>query len=166
MPGIRETDLPGIGRKFVIETRSGDKMVVVVHDDGRRAIYHFDQEDPDEPVSMVTLEDAEARQVASIVGGLAYQPKSLADVDLDVNDLMIKWYKLSPNSPGVGKRIGEMQVRQTTGAMIIAILGEDRSSKRINPGPEEVLSAGQTLVVVGERHQVKALERLIVGEGQ
>ncbi|OTA41358.1 MAG: hypothetical protein A6D92_07415 [Symbiobacterium thermophilum] len=100
MPGIRETDLPGIGRKFLIETRSGDKMVVVVHDDGRRAIYHFDQEDPDEPVSMVTLDDTEARQVAAIVGGLAYQPKVLEEMDMDVNDLMIKWYRLGPHSPG------------------------------------------------------------------
>lgn len=165
MPGIRETDLPGIGRKFLIETRSGDKMVVVVHDDGRRALYHFDPEDPDEPVSVVTLEDGEARQLAAIVGGLAYQPKILEDVHMDINDLMIKWYKLDPHSPGAGKRIGDLRVRQATGATIIAIVGQDRS-KKINPGPDEVLRAGQTIVVVGERGQVKALERRIVGEGR
>jgi len=165
MPDIRETDLPGIGRKFQMETRSGDKVVVVVHDDGRRAIYHFDYDEPDEPISMVTLDDTEARQLAAIVGGLAYHPKGLEEVDVDVNDLMIKWYKVEPGSQAEGKSIGELNVRQTTGAVIIAIIGKDRS-KKISPGPEEVLNAGQTLVVAGERRQVKALERLVVGKGE
>src|SRR5690606_37499780 len=104
----------------------------------------FDPEDPEEPVSMVTLDDAEARQLAAIVGGLSYRPKILDEMDLDIDNLMIKWYKLDPQSPGVGKRIGELRVRQVTGATIIAIVAPDRS-KKINPGPEEVLQAGHTL---------------------
>ena len=165
MPTIRESDLPGIGRKFQMDARSGDKIVVIVQDDGQRAIYHFHYEDPDEPISMVTLDDAEARQLAAIIGGLAYQPKYLENLDIDVNDLMIKWYKVEPSSPVVGKLIGELEVRKTTGASIIAIINEDKT-KRINPGPEEMLKAGQTLVVAGERRQVKVFERFLAGESR
>lgn len=165
MPNIRESALPGIGRKFQIEARSGDKMVVVIHDDGRRGLYHFHHDDPDEPISMVTLDDDEARQVAAIIGGMTYQPKDLESVEVALHDLVIEWYKVEPGSQAVGKRIGDLQVRQKTGATIIAIINKDKSQK-VSPGPEEVLSAEQTLVVAGERHQVKALKQLIVGEGK
>lgn len=161
MSTIRESDLPGIGRKFQIEARSGDKLVIVVHDDGRRELYHFEQADPDEIMSMVTLDDAEARQVAGIIGGMSYKPQTMESVEVALNDLVIEWYKVEAGSPCCGKTIGELEVRKKTGASIIAIIERD-NHKKINPGPEHMLRAGATLVVAGERPQIKALRRLLL----
>ena len=72
---VRESDLPGIGRKFLLETREGEKLAVILHDDGRRELYRFDKKDPDEVVSFITLQDDEARQLAGILGGLSYLPR-------------------------------------------------------------------------------------------
>jgi len=160
MSTIRESDLPGIGRKFQLEARSGDRLVIVVHDDGRRELYHFDPDDPDELLSMVTLNDTEARQVAGIIGGLNYTPKALESVSITLEDLVIEWYRIAPGSHAIGQTIGQLQVRQTTGANIIAIIEKD-GRKRINPGPEQPLDEDMTVVVAGERQQVQAFKRLL-----
>jgi len=165
MSTIRESDLPGIGRKFQIEAQSGDKLIVVVHDDGRRELYHFDPNDPDELLSMVTLNDTEARQVAGIIGGLNYTPKALESMSITLEGLVIEWYKIELGSAAIGQTIGQLQVRQATGATIMAIIEKD-GRKHINPGPDQTLAEDVTLVIAGERQQVQAFKRLFAQGSQ
>lgn len=161
MAEIRETDLPGIGHKVQIETSNGDKLVVVIHDDGKRQIFFFDPKDPEESIGMATLDDGEARKVAAIIGGMTYTPKALPSLGVGLDDLMIEWYKVPAEAKSAGKTIGELGMRQRTGASIIAIIQPDEE-KRLNPGPKEVIRAGATLIVTGTRENVKSLEQLIL----
>jgi len=161
MASICECDLPGIGRKFQIQTRTGDKLVVVIHDDGRREMYHFSSGDPEQAVSVVTLDDEEARAVAGILGGLTYRPRALEDVEITFDQMVVEWYRVGPGAAAVGKTIGELDVRQSTGATVIAIIEPDRT-KKLNPGPEQVVREGSTLLVMGDRKQVEAVKKLIL----
>jgi TrkA domain protein len=164
MARIRDIALPGIGHKFEIDSRRGDKLVVIVHDDGTREIYRFSPVDPDQSLLMATLDDEESRQLAGIIGGLSYTPKALESAELALQDLVIEWYRLQAGSTLIGKTIGELEVRKKTGATIMAVVEKDRH-KTINPGPEQRLQVETTLVVAGERQQVRAFKQLIEETG-
>ena len=162
---IRESELPGIGYKFEITTKNKEKLVIVIHDDGRREIYHFNPDDHDEVVSTVTFDDAEARQMAAILGGMAYKPKAMETIDFAFDDLIIEWYQVEPGAPAVNKTIGELDIRNRYGVTVIAIKKKS-TQKSVNPGPDTVIEPGDTLVITGERGQLKKLnETLLANNG-
>ncbi|MFD1769692.1 cation:proton antiporter regulatory subunit [Sphingobacterium suaedae] len=156
---VRESDLIGIGKKYQIETEAGDNMVVVIHDDGKRELYRSEDDDS-ETHCVMTLSDEESRQVAGIIGGLSYKPKALETIEFALDDLRIEWYKVGEANDGVNKSIGQLGVRQRTGASIIAAIREDETI--INPGPEYVIAPGTTLVVAGKKANIKLLKEILI----
>jgi TrkA domain protein len=160
MSTISEANLPGVGRKFQIETANGDRLVIVIHDDGTREIYHFERRNFDRAASVITLADSEARQIAGIIGGLSYVPKALPSAELILDDLVLQWFEIEPGASCIGKTIRDLQVRKTTGASIVSIIEPDRV-KRTNPEAGTVLNEGATLILSGDRKTIDTAKNLL-----
>ena len=149
---IRESELPGIGYKFQIVTKGNEKMVIVIHDDGRRNV-SFDS-DHEESISSISLRDSEARQIAAILGGMVYKPRALENVEMVFEGLAIEWFKVENAAPAIGKTIGDLQIRKNYSVTIIAVMKKNMK-KLFNPGPDAVIEEGDMLVVSGEREEIK-----------
>ena len=161
MSSISEVFLPGVGRKFQVETLDGDRLVIVIHDDGTRELYHFTRKNLDRPTSVLRLTDGEARQIAGIVGGLTYVPRSLPMAEVILGDLVLEWFKIEPRAACIGKTIRDLHVRTATGASIVSIVEPDQT-KRTNPEADTVLNEGATLIVAGDRRTINSLKSLLV----
>lgn len=162
---IREIELPGIGKKFVIFNQNEEKTVIIIHDDGKREIYTYEKGDEEESVSNVTFNDEEARQIAGILGGMVYKPKDLEEIDMQFgNDFGIKWKKVEKDAPAVNQSIGDIGIRHKYGIMIIAIIRHDKT-KLLNPGPETTLEEGDTLVISGEKSNIKNATQELLCKG-
>ncbi|HEY9402720.1 MAG TPA: TrkA C-terminal domain-containing protein [Pyrinomonadaceae bacterium] len=161
MSTISEAFLPGVGRKFQVETTSGDRLVIVIHDDGTRELYHFTRKNMDRPASVLRLTDGESRQIAGIVGGLTYVPRNLPMAEVILGDLVLEWFTLDAGAAGVGRTIRDLQARTRTGASIVSIIEPDQT-KRTNPEADTVLNEGATLIIAGDRLTIGALKRLLV----
>ncbi|KAF1679471.1 cation:proton antiporter regulatory subunit [Bacillus sp. SKDU12] len=155
---IRESELPGIGHKVEIMTRNRDKMSIVIHHDGRRELYYFDENDHEECVASVQFDDVEARQVSAILGGMAYKPKALERVESALDDLIIEWCKAEAGAPAVHHTIGDLDARREYHVTVIAIIKKSQD-KQLNPGSETVIDEGDTLVISGESNGLKRLIR-------
>lgn len=163
---IRESDLPGIGKKFEAITENDDKVVVVIHDDGKREVYHYDDDDEEESISGVTFNDDEARQFAAIMGGMVYRPQALESINVAFNDLIIEWFKVYDESPIAGKTIGQLDIRSNFKVTIIAIIKKD-TQNLLSPGPDALFEGGDTLIISGERQDVKRIyNELLTKKGE
>ncbi|QKI83834.1 cation:proton antiporter regulatory subunit [Kroppenstedtia eburnea] len=132
-------------------------MVIIIHDDGRRELYRKNPDDPDESISIATFDDDEARHLAGIIGGMTYKPKALETIEVALDDLVIEWFKLESDARCIGNTIGNLKVREMTGATIIAVIDKGHQ-KHLIPGPDFPLVAGSTLIAAGERAQLKMLK--------
>jgi TrkA domain protein len=115
---IRETDLPGIGKKYVVLLKSGKELVIIIHNTGRREIYLMEDE---EPSCVIELTDEEAKELGFLVAGATYQPISTEKMEMILQQVVMEWVKVHQNSNFVNKTIAELEIRRKTGVSIIAI---------------------------------------------
>ncbi|AEH49698.1 cation:proton antiporter regulatory subunit [Parageobacillus thermoglucosidasius] len=162
---IREGELPGVGKKFEVFTKNKDKMVIIIHDNGRRDLYYFEQDNYEDYVANAVFDDTEARQIAAIIGGMTYKPKALENIEIVFDELVIEWFKVEQGAKAANQSIGQLNVRQSFDVNIIAIVKKNHQIIH-TPGPENIIEEGDTLIVSGERTQVKNMvKELLAGRG-
>ena len=110
---------------------------------------------------MLRLTDGEARQIAGIVGGLTYVPKSLPSTEVVLEDLVLEWFTLPQGAAAAGRTISELRIRTRTGASIVSIIEPNRAT-RTNPEATTLLNEGATLILAGDRRSNATLKHLLV----
>jgi CPA2 family monovalent cation:H+ antiporter-2 len=121
----------------------------------RQTLLHFD------------IPAAEIERLSDAIRTERYQPFETLHTDTQVlaqlrrarHALGIEWMTLPPDAPIVGRSIGTSGIRERTGASIAALLHNEIVVS--NPGPEEVLSAGQSIAIVGTAEQRAAFRSVL-----
>ena len=157
-----ETDLPGVGVRFDLETNAGRCVGVVVHQTGRRDLVIYDERDVDRACESVELTEDEGHTLGELLGGNPVL-EHLDDVVHRLEDLEISWVTIDSNSPLAGLTLAEATLRARTGAGIMALV-TDSGSIPI-PGGTDRLEPGDTAVVVGVPAAVKAATELLTDSG-
>jgi K+:H+ antiporter subunit KhtT len=76
-----------------------------------------------------------------------------------LGEFQIEWIKVPAGSWVHGRTLAEAALRKRTGVTVIAILRESESIAGAQP--EDVILAGDTIVVVGKAGQFGAVKRLL-----
>jgi len=161
-PQVKESTLPGVGKKYVMPLDEGGHVAVIVKPDGERQLYHF-LEGEDRPCDVLTLAGAEAQQVAQLLGPTLVAPPDHEDLQIALGQLDLEWIELAADSPLVGRTLLESDLRRRTGASVIAVL---RGGEAIpNPAVELRFEVGDTLVIIGTPAQCDAARARIEGDG-
>lgn len=159
---VYETDVPGVGHKYELELDGAERLVVLIHHDGKREI--FRRPGPDEDAEkLFDLSGKTARKLGAILEGVYFQPVELDDTEIPLGNAIIKWVEVDPASPLQGVSIRESGIRKETGVSVIAI---QRGETTIpNPDPSTELRADDVLVTLGTHEEQRAVAKMLADDG-
>ena len=163
MEFFKQTELPGIGKRFSIKLSSGQIVSIIIHHSGKREIYVLDEDGDVE--CTVTLTDQEAREMGMVLAGAFYQPVTGDKMELILKQLVMEWVELPPDSELVGKTLAEADVRKRTGVIVLGVVRNDEMIP--TPDPKNFrFQPGDILIVVGNREQVENFIETFGGKKQ
>lgn len=157
---IEETQLPGVGVRYSFIASSATHVSVLHHHSGRHELFVGDPDDPDASQLVLEFDDEDSRVLAEMLGA----SKVIREIDRlqqSVGGLSIEWLRVSAGAPAVGRSIGELEIRSTTGVTVVAALRHGEALPV--PGPEFVIERGDTLVVMGRPEAIRRADALLRG---
>ena len=156
---VKETLLPGVGLRYEFNNADGDRISVIAHRKGDFEMFLCTTPaDPDKARKLFRLTDREAEALAQILGA-PRMVESYADLTKEIPGLDAGQVGIGAHSPYAGRPLGDAKARTRTGASIVAIVRDDQVIA--SPGPGEILSADDVLVVIGTADGIAAVRHLI-----
>lgn len=158
MPKIEETSLPGVGMRHDFTAEDGSRIGVVHHRTGRRELFVCSSDDPDVVTVSLHLSDDDSHALSEALGGSTVI-ENLGSLQQQVEGLAIDWLAVDPGTPYAGKTIGDARIRTRTGVSVVAVIRGDQAFPA--PGPEFMVDAHDTLVVVGTPEGIKSVNEIL-----
>ncbi|WP_345770958.1 cation:proton antiporter regulatory subunit [Geodermatophilus normandii] len=146
MVELDETLLPGVGVRYGLTTRAGDRLAVVIQREGGAEVAVLDPRDPDRARGVIRLDADETGVLAELLGAPRLTQR-FVDLSREVPGLESGRFVVRPGSPFDGRPLGETRARTLTGCSIVAVVRE--TDVVPSPGPTDVLHAGDVLVAIG-----------------
>jgi TrkA domain protein len=153
---VDETQLPGMGIRYDFTTEAGVRLGVLVHRTGRRDVFVYSANDPDECAQTLVLRPNDARTLAELLGASTVA-EHLAKVQQQVAGLALDWINVEDGSEFAGKTLQEAAIHTETGVSVVAIL--DGADVTPAPGADDVLTPGATVVAIGTADGIEDLTR-------
>lgn len=158
---VKEVLLPGVGLRYEFISHKGERIGIIARRTGEFDIVLYTAEDPDEYRPVFRLNGEEADTVAAILGAPRIAER-FTELTREVPGLEAGQISIEPESPFVGRPLGNTRARTRTGASIVAIVrGDDVVA---SPGPAETLRARDVLIVIGTEEGIVGV-RQIVNQG-
>lgn len=160
MTTVNKTPLPGVGNRYDFETRSGDRVGVIVHHSGHYDFLVYDKLDPDSCTTVLPLDAEDAHTLTELLGG-SQVAESQQQMRQSLPGLIIDWVPVHEDWSCAGQTIREIGVRARTGVSIVAVMRGEETIP--SPDPEFRLQAGDTAVVVGTQDGIRKAFELLHG---
>ena len=149
---VKETALPGVGRKYEVYLDEDRTVAIVIQPNGTRRILYRDDADEDYG-ELFELTDSQARTIGLFLVGAYYQPIVAEVAEETAGGEHIEWYSVTEDSPVEGTRLDEVGIEAETGA---TLLGIERDGDVLSTPPNGfVLEVGDRLIAIGtsEAHE-------------
>lgn len=157
---VTEVLLPGVGVRYEFTVASGHDVGVVARRDGEFDLIAFRGSDPDAAETLFTMDRQQAEALADILGAPRIVER-FADLSREVPGLASATIDIAPGSRYDGRTLGETRLRTLTGVSIVAVVR--REGVVPAPTPAEVLSGGDSLVVIGTEPGIEQARGVLRG---
>jgi TrkA domain protein len=146
------TPLPGIGVRKEIELRSGRRVGVITHRDGKMELILSRADDPDACVAELPLTPEEAGALANLLGA-PQLVNQLNDEHADLPGITTRKLPIKHNSPYDARPLGDTALRTRTQVSVVAVM---RAGQVLpSPTPDFVLAAGDIVIAVGTTEKLE-----------
>lgn len=102
------------------------------------------------------------RQGYEFLRSTSAPPSAAMDINVALDAASTETVKLGPDSPVIGRNLGELDLRGKTGATVIAVLHNGET--KISPGAKYRLCGDDTIVILGGRDAIEKAISVITGD--
>jgi len=155
---IRERTLPGVGVRYEVDLTSERSVAVVIHNSGRRDLYHREERD-DDYRKITELSDSQARAIGLLLVGAYYQPIATGVGDVSPTDQRVKWYQIPQDSTALGESLSSIDLPGSSGGDILAVVRD--GSRIVDPDGEFVIRIGDNVVTIGTQPQHDRMNEIL-----
>ena len=155
---VKETDLPGVGKRFEMFVDERRSVAVLIEISGDRTVYY--RENPaDDYEEQFELTDSQARTLGLFLVGAYYQPVAGQISEETTKGEFIKWYSVTAESGLAGVREDEVVIEAETDTTLLGL--ERDGDVRSVIENDVVFEVGDRLIIIGTAEAHTQLDHLL-----